>query len=351
MALPEQIRRQAEAVQELYKQLNPEGEQGPDSGADAPSGETAGAAAPAPADAPAANVAAPSPAAPEPKAGDDKAPEDVAQKYRTLQGMYNAEVPRLHAQNRELTGRIQQMEQLLATLSQPAAPASAGAAAPAAPTTDRLVTDKDVEEYGESIDMMRKVSREELASVQQRLGKIEGLLQQMQTKVLPQVQAVVHRQAASAEQQFWADLTAAVPSWREVNDNQAFQDWLLAVDPLTGITRQTYLEDAQRALDARRVSAFFRSWLESTGQATVAQPTGSAPVSPKSELERQVAPGRARSAGAPTADKGKVYTPSDIAKFFNDVRAGRYKGREQERDRIERDIFAAQRENRIQATA
>jgi len=46
-----------------------------------------------------------------------------------------------------------------------------------------------------------------------------------------------------------------------------------------------------------------------------------------------------------------MYTPSDIQKFFNDVRIGRYKGREQERSRIERDIFAAQRENRIQRNA
>jgi hypothetical protein len=46
-----------------------------------------------------------------------------------------------------------------------------------------------------------------------------------------------------------------------------------------------------------------------------------------------------------------VYAPQDIQKFFNDVRSGKYKGREQERDRIERDIFAAQRENRIQVNA
>lgn len=351
MALPEQIRKQAEAVQELYKQLSSEGEQG--DAADATLGGTAGTAAPA-ADAPAANTPAPSPATPEPKAGDEKAPEDITQKYRTLQGMYNAEVPRLHAQNRELTGRIQQMEQLLASLSQSAAPRGSPQAAPAAPAAPaRLVTDKDVEEYGESIDIMRKVSREELGSLLQRLGKIEGVLQQMQTKVVPQVQAVAQRQAASAEQQFWADLTAAVPSWREVNDNQAFQDWLLTVDPLTGITRQTYLEDAQRALDARRVSAFFRAWLESTGQPAVAQSTGSASASTpaKSELERQVAPGRARSVGAPTTNQGKIYTPEDIKRFFADVRRGVYKGREQERNRIESDIFAAQRENRIQATA
>jgi hypothetical protein len=46
-----------------------------------------------------------------------------------------------------------------------------------------------------------------------------------------------------------------------------------------------------------------------------------------------------------------MYSPKDIEKFFVDVRQGKYKGREAERDKIERDIFAAQRENRIVANA
>lgn len=345
MALPEQIRKQAEAVQELYKQLGGEPEQGQEADASETT-ETEGAAAPA-ADEPVANTHAPSPA-PEQPTGGDKAPEDLQQKYRTLQGMYNAEVPRLHAQNRELGGRIQQLEQLLATMSS-AAPAQGAAHAPAAAQAQKLVSDKDVEEYGDSIEVMRRVSREEVSPVMQRLTKIEQLLQQVQTNVVPQVQAVAQRQAQTAQQQFWSDLTTEVPNWREVNDTQAFQDWLLEVDPLTGISRQTYLEDAQRALDARRVSAFFRTWLKSTGQAPVAQSAGPTPAT--SELEKQVAPGRSRSAGAPQTNTGKVYSPDDIRKFFNDVRSGRYKGREQERDRIERDIFAAQRENRIQSSA
>jgi hypothetical protein len=249
---------------------------------------------------------------------------------------------------RELVQRVQQMEQLLATMSSPAQPP---AAAPATPT-QRHVTDKDVEEYGESIDVMRKVSREEVGSLMSRIGQLESLLQQVQTKVVPQVQAVAQRQQVSAEQTFWSDLTKTVPNWREVNDNGSFQEWLLKTDPLTGISRQTYLDDAQRSLDAGRVSAFFRTWLESTGQAT-AQSTGSAPPPPQAnpELQKQVAPGRSRSAGTPQTNQGKVYSRDDIAKFFDDVRSGKYKGREQERSRIERDIFAAQRENRIQATA
>ena len=183
----------------------------------------------------------------------------------------------------------------------------------------------------------------------QRLTKMEQLLTQLQTNVVPQVQAVAQRQQLSAEQQFWTDLTGLVPNFRDINANGDFQTWLLEPDPLTGITRQTYLDDAQRALDARRVSNFFRTWLGTTGQAVDAQPTGRA-TNP--ELEKQVAPGRSRGSGTPAAsNKAKVYSPQDIQKFFDDVRSGKYKGREADRDRTERDIFAAQRENRIVANS
>ena len=340
MALPEQIRKQTEAVQQLYQQLNTDDNTGTDTSA------ADGTVTPLADVDSAPNNAAPSPTN-EQRSGDDNVPEEtIVQKYKTLQGMYNAEVPRLHQQNREMTGRVQQMEQLLASLS--AQQANANTTQQQA-ITEKIITDKDVEEYGESLDVMRKVSREELVPVAQRLAQIEHMLRQMQTSVVPQVQAVAQRQQVSAEQQFWAELSANVPNYRQLNENDTFQSWLLQADPLTGITRQTYLDDAQRSLDAGRVANFFRTWLESTGQATVAQSTGRTGVS---ELEKQVTPGRSRNTGAPaTTNQGKMYSPQDIQKFFNDVRIGKYKSREQERDRIERDIFAAQRENRIQVNA
>lgn len=336
MALPEQIRKQTEAVQELYKQLNTD-----DPGTSTSSADGIDTPVPNPADENiVSNEAAPAPAD-EHKPGADNVPEEtIVQKYKTLQGMYNAEVPRLHQQNREMQQRVQHLEQLLASMTavnpQVAAPAVA----------DRLVTDQDVQDYGESIDIMRKVTREELGTVVPRIANLEAILRQMQVDVVPQVQAVAQRQQVSAEQQFWAALATAIPNFRQINDNHDFQTWLLAVDPLTGITRQTFLDDAQRSLDAGRVVNFFRTWLESTGQTAVAHSVGNIPAS---ELEKQISPGRSRSTGTPaSANQGKMYTPQDIQKFFNDVRAGKYKSREQERSRIERDIFAAQRENRIQ---
>jgi len=351
MALPEQIRKQTEAVQELYKQLNGDGTNGdgatPPADGGTPPNEGVGNSTP-PADENAATDNAAQPLSDEhANSGGKDAEETLTQKYRTLQGMYNAEVPRLHSQNKELSGRLQQMEQLLATIS--AQQSTGRPMAGGQSQIEPLVTDKDQEEYGESLDVMRRVTREELIPVAQKIAQIDRLLQQLQVNVVPQVKNLAQRQAMTAEQQFWADLTTVVPNWRDINEDDDFKTWLLEVDPLTGISRQTILEDAQRILDVRRVASFFQTWNELTGKANVAQNTRRNVSA--SELERQVAPGKGRSAGAPTGNAAKTYSPDDIRTFFDAVRQGKYKGREAERDRIERDIFAAQRDGRITVNA
>ncbi len=349
MALPEQIRKQTEAVQELYKQLNSEGTEGaentPSSNDPSPdAGKPAESATPA-ADSVGTNDAAPSSSTEQ--SNDDPNSETYAQKWRTLQGMYNAEVPRLHANNRELQSRVSQMEQLLSSLSSQPTQAPAHAQAPV------LVSDKEKEEYGESLDVMRKVSREELVPMIGKLAAMENAIQQiaanLNTTIVPQVQRVAHQQALSAEDRFWNQLAQAIPSWQQMNNDPDFQSWLLEVDPMTGTSRQLYLEQAQANLDVNRVAAFFHTFSQATGKYRPnanAQPNRSA-----SELERQVAPGRGRGTNAPTGQGSRQYSPEDIKSFFNDVRQGKYKGREAERDRIERDIFAAQRDGRIVANA
>jgi len=343
MAMPAQIRKQVEATTEFYKQQQDAVSNGEGEGLSSANEEQSQVGSQkneVVADVNAEENAPQSPVE-EHKTGESKESEEVlAQKYRTLQGMYNAEVPRLHSQNRDLVGRVQQLEQLLATMSAQSTPAQPQV------TQQPFITQKDIDEYGESIDVMRKVSREEVSNLQQKIASLETYLQQVQTSVVPQVQAVAQRQAMSAEQQFWSELHTNVPNWREVNDNPGFQSWLLDIDPLTNISRQTYLEDAQRNLDASRVATFFKTWLTATGQVSNAQ---SVSKNVSSELEKQVAPGRSRSAGSATAagTEGRTYSPDDIKAFFNDVRQGKYRGRETERARIERDIFAAQAQGRI----
>lgn len=349
MALPEQIRKQAAEVKAYYEQSDAGQQPAGDAPTDAQTAANDTVQDQSFTDSPVLESAT-QPPVNEQNAGasnpDDDNSETYAQRWRSLQGSYNAAI----RQKSALEQRVTQLEELLSTLSNQSQQASrTPAPAPQAPAPARVVTDKDVEEYGESIDVMKRVSTEVLHPFMDRIGQLESALQQMQATVVPQVTAVSQRQQVSAEQQFWTDLSTYVPNWQEINGNESFQNWLLEADPLTGNNRQAYLENAQQSLDAYRVSAFFRTWLESSGQAYVAQTPQSGPTT--NELERQVAPGRTRGSAAPQGSQQRMYSTADIKKFYDDVRTGKYKGRDQDRARTERDIFSAQREGRITVNA
>ena len=330
MAVPKQVRKQTEAVQQLYSNLNE-----PSEGSSVPD-ETPTNSVEATQQSDSANSAdgtASLPESVEQDSGDQG--QSFEQKYKTLQGMFDSQVTQVHAQNRDLAGRVDQLQQLLSTMeSTPKEPVE-----PPAPVS--LLSDDEKEEYGDSIDIMRKVSQEVAGNYEQQIKSLTGQVQQLQSALVPRVEHLAQQQTQTAEQTFWSELSNVVPNWREINDNQDFQAWLLEVDPLSGMPRQAFLEDAQRNLDARRAAGFFTSWPGAQLPAQNASPTAS------TELERQVAPGKGRSGPSPTSNTAKTYTKADIKKFFDDVRFGKFKGKEKERDAIEQDIFVAQREGRI----
>jgi BMFP domain-containing protein YqiC len=342
MSVPEQVRKQLEAATQLHEQVY---------GGKSVEGNVNAEGVPPADDKTTENTevqqaanetnqeVAPSVVTSEQNVTTNQVSEDFEHKYKTLKGMYSADITPLRRQNTELAQRVQQLENLLAT-------AASQQAAESAPPVSKLLTDKEVHDYADSIDVMRKVSREELSAVVQRLVNLEAMIHQMQAKVVPQVQAVVQNQQMNAEQQFLARVESQVPNWQEITANEAFHDWLAVTDPLSNYTRKVHLEDALRNLDATRVIAFFEAWFKDTGQTRFAQPT--AVRSAATELEKQVAPGRTKSSAAPiTQPNTKKYTRMDITNFYKDVSLGKYKDKQREREAIERDIFQAQAEGRI----
>jgi len=330
MAIPEQVKKQSEAVQQLYEDLNTE------EGVVAQPAEEGEVVEAVQADR--VDEQAPQSEPEEQTVSGTQDDKPLEQKYKTLQGMYNAEIPRLHADKRELADRVSQLEQLLSSAARQPTPT------PAAPEAlQTLITEQDIEDYGDSIDVMRRVNQEGTNASNQRIAHLEQTIQQLQSNVMPRVEQLSQQQAQNTEQSFWGELSNSVPNWRDINESPDFQTWLLDIDPLTGISRQTYLEDAQSNFDARRVASFFSTWGGMNGMPQAQQETTSA----QSQLEKQVAPGKGKSAAAPASDSGQTYTPADITAFYDGVKSGRYKGQDKERARIERDIFAAQRDGRI----
>lgn len=244
---------------------------------------------------------------------DDRSVAYWKDRFSVLQGKYNAEVPRLQRRVKELEARIQELE------SQPPA-----ASQPSARLNGDLFTPEEREEYGDLLPIIERVASR---IADRTVQPVQQTIQSRQE----------HDQKA-AEQRYWADLYRLVDGDPlKINDDPGFQAWLAEVDPLTGRMRDAFLQEAHQQLDAHRVAAFFNEWVRSQGAAQ--RPAKSTPPD---------LPPDSRSSAAPSnAQHGRIWTRQAIKQFYADSAAGKYRGREDERAAIERDIMAAQQEGRI----
>lgn len=319
MALPKQVEAQLRELEALEKQLND-------------------AQNPAPAD-PAPNPAEP-PQDPQPAPAEPKpveptptptepvvAEEKWEQKYKTLKGMYDAEVPRLHADLRDLKAQVDSLRK--ASETKPVEPAK-----PAAAT--KLVTDADVEAFGSDlIEVQRKVAREVAAEFRGELDAMRAendKLREQLTSTGTQV----------SEASFEQRLYRMVPDFEAVNADPKWIAWLNEVDPLLRAPRSSVAQQAFNQGDAEGVAHYVAMFKKSV-----------APVEPTAdkttELELQIQPNRSATSTPPTSQKGKVYTNADIEKMFRKATDLGVKGRVDEAKKLEAEIDAAFMEGRVTA--
>ena len=257
--------------------------------------------------------------------------DDWEHKYKTLQGMMNKQNEDNKAALQQREAEIANMQNLIATMDAAEAPADYGA-----------LTEEELEEYGESVDLIRRSLGHEMSTFENRIRHLEALAQNFNTTVVPQVGDMAQQQQAMQKQSFINELLNVVPNALEINKRQDFRDWMLDIDPLSGMTRQTLLENAERNFDVMRVAAFFEQWLAENRQSP------SAAQRQAGELERQIAPGQSRGFSPESQQPlAKSFSREQIKQFFTDVSRGAYEGKEDERKKLEQEIFEAQREGRI----
>ena len=277
-------------------------------------------------------VPAPSEVAPTPAPANEPAPAD--KRYEVLQGKYNAEVPRLHQEAKQLRERIEAQEAELRALNQKFQK----------PPVDEkpLVTPKDVEEYGpEMYDFIGRVAEKVFAE------KFLPIIGRMQSEFEARVIAtestvgnVAVRQQQTEEEKFWLRLLDAVPNWQEINVMPEWLSWLAEHDRLLGTTRQAVLDQAVSTLDSDRIIAVFEQFIEKHKKPEQ-------PVKKTESLASQVSPASATAAPAPVSQTAtNIWTDAAIQEFYKDVSLGKFKGREDDQARIEADLDAAYSEGR-----
>lgn len=232
-------------------------------------------------------------------------------RFDVLQGKYNSEVPALRKEIATIT------EQLASADKQ-----KSGTAVEQAHSAVSDLTQDEIEEYGpDLVKFIQRVATGASKGSGGDLSEIKGELDQMREE-----------KRQDAEARFWSDLEAQVPTFREINANQAFHQWLAQVDRLSGQTRQQLLVDAQHAFDPYRVAAVFKSFAADAPK-----------VSQETIPDDSIQPRQAR-ASAPELQQGKTWSRAEIQEFYRNKASY---SKEQAAS-LEADIFAAQAQGRIQ---
>lgn len=285
-------------------------------------------AAPAPAPVPTPPAPTPAPVAtPSPAPAPDSttappasAPVDqgLEHRYKVLQGKYNAEVPRLHADlDAERAARVS-MENRVRLLEEQlnAIPKEARS----------LVRPEEVAEYGEGmVDMVRRAAREELAAANSTIEQLQRQLQELQTGV-----------QTSRRKSFLEVLAEAHPDWAVVNADEGFHQWLGETDPLSGRTRQELLDAATAAQDGARAAVFFTNFKAARNSTAAAA---------NQALQTQVVPNPGTSSTPVAPPVGRVITRAEVQSIYARIRSGQLKG--QDAVAAEAEIQQAMLEGRI----
>lgn len=333
MAVPRQVQQAADEAEQQLKQIFQEGQPPPEQGDGAPAGE-------APPDLQFQPQSETPPVGEQPPEPEESGWE---QKYKTLQGMYNKEVPVLRRQLQQMEADMEAMRRLMAQMhASQQVPQSAPQSAPPTPA-QRRVKEADVKDYGE--DFIDVVQRASLDAVDPYVAKLEAKLaqfEQMMGGMAQQTQLTVR-------QQLFEKLTQAVPSWEEINRSGEFISWLDQADPYAGVRRQDLLSQAFEHNDIARVVAFFKGFLRDTGAASEPEQRTPTPAAAgRADLRTMVSPGTARSSTTtPSKSTERIWSQRDIATFYSDVMNGKYRDNAAKKEQIEREIFAAVNEGRV----
>ena len=255
--------------------------------------------------------------------------EDWKQKFLTLQGKYNAEIPRLREEVTGLRALVaEQTHQLADALRQPPKTAEPPVD-PNAPPKRRFVNDEDEAALGPELAAQQdKVLSRAIDPVQNELKATRATIDRM-TKRL-----------------FFSDLTESVPQWREINKNQEFLDWLGEPDPMDPRrTRDDALKMAASRQDAEAAASIFGLFINA--HPDVLKPRNGVPPQPAiPRREDLVQPPRQRGAPPPEPAK-KTWKTSEIAQFAKEVSRKMWDSRPQEAARIQQEIDSALREGRV----
>lgn len=227
-------------------------------------------------------------------------PENWEAKFHTLQGKYNAEVPRLSETMRQQSAEIQRLTQLVEAL-QAKQPEPAQQTQQPQSTVDRDALTAYDEEFGKLVDLI-EAQKAEIEALKSQVGQVQGNVQQ-----------VGQAQQTTATELFWGKLYAVVPDFDAVNADPAFHTWLAEPDGLSGLTRKQIGDRALAEADHAKVARIINEYKSQRGKQKPPPQQSITPDTKPVNVDAQVAQIQA---------PGVVFRQPEINEFYRKVQAG-----------------------------
>lgn len=247
-----------------------------------------------------------------PSAAVQQAPEDSQweQRYRTLQGKYDAENRMMReimaTQQQTMDKLVEQRQSSLAT------PAPAPQQTPEEYLKSLGVTDKELEDYGEVLPIMVKMAQN---MIKPTAAKLERELERTRQAA----GTVAKAQVKSGQEHLFATMDQRVPQWKQINEDENFLAWLDRVDIIYGTSRRDILKTAFENLDTARVVAIFETFVQ---EDSVRRSTEGRPQIDPSTLIAPGVPrgGAAEAPGGANSGSKRILTEGEIRDFYTRVR-------------------------------
>ena len=250
--------------------------------------------------------------------------ENWEQKFHTLQGKYNSEVPRLHADNRELSSTIATLRQEMdAIKAQVANQQQAEESPPASNPNERTLDPRKFEHLGDEVVEIVETFNSHVESLKQAIGERDNIINNLQA----QVHGVQETQGQQATMSFEDKLTKDFPSWRNLINDRSFIEWLdnqgLIFSDENGKSYTILDVHAQKGSVAKIVDVFERYSRETSPEAPKdpENPPHTPPEQPvNSGLEEHLAPQLNGGDGGAPEDSKPVYSNEEINDFYAKLR-------------------------------
>jgi hypothetical protein len=248
-------------------------------------------------------------------------------RFEVVQGKYNAEVPRIAAENKELREQISQLAKTVDDLKLRAKQSETNTSE----TNSAISTIKA--ELGDS------VAKALSDLIDAKAGNISKSYEEKASNLENRVQDNLKRQALTEKQIYIKDLKTMVPDLEKKNSDPKWRRWLMNTAPLSrGRTYQQLLDEANSSMDAGGVAEIFNSCpVFQNGHTRKEKPN----------IEDIIEPAKPKPGKHSDVGEKKIYSKAEVDKFRKDVLEGRYARDETTRQKLDAEYSNAFLEDRI----